>query len=91
MTTPGSDRLDGKPQWTWRPTTLYRKVTDSLQRATKRTGGPKPGDPWDSTSTLDEVTCLAEDLSVVYVAPDGKEYTLSDMVIELFKSAKGFK
>ncbi|QDH91711.1 hypothetical protein SEA_PHRAPPUCCINO_33 [Mycobacterium phage Phrappuccino] len=69
-----------------RPVQLYRKVTDSGQRTTARTGGPKPGQPWNTPSALDELTVLAEDLSVVYVDPSGKEWTLSDMVIELFKA-----
>jgi hypothetical protein len=97
MTTPGADRLDGVPEggaapWPWRPTALYRHVKGSLDRAVKRTAGPLPaGTEWDSTSTLDEITCLAELLTVVYDAPDGNSYTLADMVIENFKAAKGFK
>lgn len=93
MTTPGSDRLDGNPggnAWPWRPTILYRTITGLFQRATARTAGPAPGTNWPSTSTLDEVTCLAEDLSVELTGPDGKKYTLSDMVVFNFCKAKGW-
>lgn len=93
MSTPGSDRLDGSSgggAWPFRPTELYRVVTGLFQRATKRTAGPPPGTPWDSPSTLDEVTCLAEDQSVVLKGPDGVEYSLSDMIIYNFAKAKGW-
>lgn len=93
MSTPGSDRLDGGAggrAWPFRPTELYRRVTGLFQRATKRTAGPPPGQAWDSASTLDEVTCLSEDQSVVLAAPDGKEYSLSDMIIYTFAKAKGW-
>ncbi|WP_099024948.1 hypothetical protein [Mycolicibacterium palauense] len=90
---PGADKLDGRREdgqvLPFRPVELYRRVTDSQQRATARTAGPTPGEVWNTPSTLDEVTVLAEDQSVMYVDPDGGEWTLSDMVIELFKALKG--
>lgn len=94
MADPGVDALDGRTNNSvlpWRPVELYRKVKDSRQRATVRKAGPTPGAPWATPSTLDEITCLAEDLSVVYVAPDGSEWTVSDMLIEVFKAVKGLK
>lgn len=74
----------------WRPVVLNRRVTDSRQRATARTAGPKPGDEWSTTSTLDECTVAAED-QVVYVDPNGLDWTPNDMLIEVFKALKGFK
>lgn len=78
----------------WRPVKLYRQVTDSRDRAVARTsgtfgaaglGGPPAGHVWDTPSTMDQVTVLSEDLTVVYLDPAGKDWTLADMVIELFK------
>lgn len=71
-----------------RPVTLYRRVMDSRQRATARTAGPRPGTPWSTPSILDEITALAEDQSVVYVDEQGVDWTLSDMVIEIFKKVR---
>lgn len=72
----------------WRPVRLYRHVTDSQDRAVARTNGAA-AEEWNTPSTLDEVTVLAEDLTVVYVDPAGQKWTLADMVIELFKAHKG--
>jgi hypothetical protein len=89
--TPGADLLNGgeagKPSWPFRRTTLFRKVTGPFQRANSRPvgAGPDSGQPWPTASNLDEVTCLAEDLSQVYVDAKGTEHTIGDMVIELYQ------
>lgn len=86
-------KLDGRNPDTGRvephrPVTLYRRVTDSRQRPTARTAGPRPATPWSTPSTLDQVTVLAEDQSVVYVDEQGRDWTLADMVIEIFKKIR---
>lgn len=84
----------------WRPVQLYRPVKDSRDRNAARNsgalgaqglGGPPAGTEWDSPSTLDEITALAEDITKVYVDPTGKDWTLHDMVIELFKAHQAGK
>lgn len=88
--TPGADQLNGRigggAPWPWRPVTLFRKVTGPFQRAHSRGvgAGPDSGTPWNTPSTIDQITCLSEDLSQVYVDPAGKEHTLGDMIIELY-------
>jgi hypothetical protein len=67
----------------WRPVELYRRVTDSQQGPTARDNA---GAPWKTPSVLDETTVLAEVLTVVYRDEDGQEWTLADMIIELFKA-----
>ena len=84
----GRNADTGQPE-PHRPVELYRRVTDSRQRPVPRTGGPRPGKPWLTPSTLDQVTCLAEDQSIVYVDPDGVEWSLADMIIEIFKAVRG--
>ena len=84
----GPDSQNGQVP-AWRPVTLYRHVNDSQDRNIARTNSPA-GEEWNTPSTLDEVTVLAEDLSVVYVDPSKTEWTISDMIIELFKAHKGF-
>lgn len=83
----------------WRPVWLYNTVTDSQNRTVARNagtlgaagqGGPLAGTKWDTPSTLDEVTVLAELLTVQYQDPNGKVWTVPDMIIELFKAHKGF-
>ena len=78
----------------WRPVEHYRRVQDSRDRKVARNrgplgaagqGGPPAGTSWDTPSTLDDVTVLAELLTVSYVDADGTDWTLADMVIELFK------
>jgi hypothetical protein len=78
----------------WRPVKLYRPVKDSRDRSAARNsgslgaaglGGPPAGTMWDTPSTLDQVTVLSEDATKVYVDPQGKDWTLHDMVLELFK------
>lgn len=78
----------------WRPVKLYRAVSDSRDRAVARNGGtlgaagmggPPAGREWDTPSTLDQVTVLSELLAVSYVDAAGKDWTMSDMIIELFK------
>ena len=88
--TPGADQLNGRigggAPWPWRPVTLFRKVTGPFQRARGRAvgAGPDSGQPWGTPSTIDQITCLSEDLSQVYVDPKGKEHTLADMIIEMY-------
>lgn len=85
--TPGADLLNGgqggQPSWPFRRVTLFRKVTGAFQRAATRPvgAGPDSGQPWATASALDELTCLSEDLSQVYVDSKGKEHTLADMII----------
>lgn len=77
----------------WRPVELYRRITRSRDRDARRgrgtlgatKGGPKPGTPWRTTSTLDQITVLAEDATKMYVDAEGNDWTLHDMVVELFK------
>lgn len=77
----------------WRPVKLYRRVKALRDRAVARNagslgaaglGGPPAGQEWDTPSTLDQVTVLAEDLSKVYVDAEGNDWTLHDMVTALF-------
>lgn len=89
--TPGADLLNGRPTggqpWPFRPLTLFRKVTGPFQRANSRAvgAGPDSGQPWPTSSTVDAVTCLSEDLSQVYTDSKGREHTIGDMVIELYQ------
>jgi hypothetical protein len=78
----------------WRPVEHYRSVHDSRDRKVARNrgtlgaagqGGPPAGTSWDTPSTLDASTVLAEILTVKYVDADGSDWTVTDMVIELFK------
>jgi hypothetical protein len=76
----------------WRPVKHYRQVKDSRDRNVARTsgtlgpqGGPAAGAVWDSPSMIDGVTVLGENLNIVYIDPAGKDWTLPDMIIELFK------
>jgi hypothetical protein len=78
----------------FRPVKHYRQVKDSRDRNVARNsgtlgaagyGGPAAGTVWDTPSTLDGVTVLGENLNVSYVDPNGLDWTVSDMVIELFK------
>lgn len=78
----------------WRPVELYRRVTASRDRKAARNrgplgqaglGGPPAGQSWDTPSHLDQETVLAEELSKVFVDSAGKDWTLHDMVVELFK------
>jgi hypothetical protein len=80
--------FDGENVPAWRPVTLYRTVVDSQDRNVPRTNSPA-AQPWNSPSTLDQATVLAEALTVVYQDPQGGRWTLSDMVIELFKAHLG--
>ena len=80
--------FDGENVPVWRPVTLYRTVTDSQDRNVPRTNLPA-AQPWDTPSTLDQATVLAEDLTIVYQDPQGGRWTLSDMIIELFKAHLG--
>ena len=54
--------FDGENVPVWRPVTLYRTVTDSQDRNVPRTNLPA-AQPWDTPSTLDQATVLAEDLT----------------------------
>jgi hypothetical protein len=78
----------------WRPVEHYRRVKDSRDRKVARNrgtlgaaglGGPPAGTSWDTPSTMDECTVLAEILTVSYVDADGTDWTMADMMIELFK------
>lgn len=78
----------------WRPVELGRRVTDSRDRKVARkrgslgpqNGGPDPaGGSWDTPSTLDQHTWLTEDITKNYVDANGTDWTLHDMVVELFK------
>jgi hypothetical protein len=80
--------FDGENVPVWRPVTLYRTVTDSQDRNVPRTNLPA-AQPWNTPSTLDQATVLAEDLTIVYQDPTGGQWTLSDMIIELFKAHLG--
>lgn len=100
VSTPNGTVIQDGQVLPWRPVKLYRPVTGAGDRGVARNsgplglagqGGPAAGTTWDSPSTLDEITVLAEILTVQYVDPTGKEWTVSDMVIELFKWLKGFK
>lgn len=87
--TPGADQLNGQTggkAWPWRPVVLFRKVTGPFMRAHGRPpgAGPDSGQPWATPSVIDQITCLSEDLSQVYVDPAGKEHTMGDMILELF-------
>lgn len=83
----------------WRPVQLYRPVTDSRDRKVARNsgslgtalGGPAAGKLWDTPSTLDQNTVLSEDLTKVYVDHAGVDWTLHDMVVELFKAHQAGK
>lgn len=84
----------------WRPVELYRKVKAAGDRLVARNrgslgaagkGGPQAGVPWDTPSTLDQITALAEILTVVYTDPAGKDHTLSDMIIELYQDLQARK
>lgn len=77
----------------WRPVELGRRVTASRDRKVARlrgtlgpgNGGPDPsGKSWDTPSNLDQQTWLTEDITKNYVDADGKDWTLHDMVTELF-------
>jgi hypothetical protein len=81
-------RLDGRNADTsgilpWRPTVLYREYSPGDPKGI-RTGGPTPGQPWSTPSALDELTVLAEILTVTH---NGK--TLADMIIELHTKLVG--
>ena len=61
-------------------------MRDSRDRAVARNrgtlgaaglGGPPAGTSWDTPSTLDECTVLAEILTVSYVDSDGTDWTLA--------------
>ena len=80
--------FDGENVPVWRPITLYRNVTESQDRNVPRTNLPA-AQPWNTPSTLDQVTVLAEDLTIVYQDPQGGRWTISDMIIELFKAHLG--
>ena len=80
--------FDGENVPVWRPVTLYRTVTDSQDRNVPRTNLPA-AQPWNTPSTLDQATVLAEDLTIVYQDPQGGRWTVSDMIIELFKAHLG--
>ena len=62
--------FDGENVPVWRPVTLYRTVTDSQDRNVPRTNLPA-AQPWNTPSTLDQATVLAEDLTIVYRDPQG--------------------
>ncbi len=80
--------FDGEQVPPWRPVTLYRTVTDSQDRSVPRTNSPA-AKPWNSPSTIDQATVLAEDLTIVYQDPQGGLWTVPDMIIELFKAHLG--
>ena len=80
--------FDGENVPVWRPVTLYRTVTDSQDRNVPRTNSPA-AQPWNTPSTLDQATVLAEALTIVYQDPQGGRWTVSDMIIELFKAHLG--
>lgn len=78
----------------WRPVKLYRPVTGSRDRSAARNsgslgaagmGGPRAGAVWDTPAMEDTSTVLGEELTKVYVDASGKDWTLHDMVLELFK------
>jgi len=89
-TGPGTPAVvfDGEAVPPWRPVTLNRTVTDSQDRNIPRTNSPA-AQPWNTPSTIDQVTVLAETLTVVYKDPNEQLWTLSDMIIELFKAHLG--
>jgi hypothetical protein len=78
----------------WRPVWLYRQVTDPQDYAAARNsgsfgqaglGGPKAVvDLWDSPSTLDQVTALAETWTHVYKDPAGGLWTAWAMICKMF-------
>ena len=78
----------------WRPVELGRRVTDSRDRKVARkrgalgpiNGGADPAtQTWDTPSTLDQMTWFTEDATKNYVDATGKDWTLHDMIVELFK------
>lgn len=80
-------KLDGRNADTnqpepWRIVQLYRRVTGTGQRTKAR---PESGKQWTTSSILDEITVLSEDLTVVYVDGDGKEWTVGDMIVAIFQ------
>lgn len=74
----------------WRPVTLYRNVTDSHDVNVPRKSSAV-GAPWNTPSTLDEITVLAEIFTVIYTDPNGVKWTGMDILIEILKALKGFK
>lgn len=78
----------------WRPVWLYKEVTDpqdySVARNSGSLGAAGQGGPtavttmWDSPSTLDQVTCMSEDITKVYKDPTGGLWTLRAMVCKMF-------
>jgi hypothetical protein len=79
----------GYPTLPYRLTKLYNERTDEVgpeHTPVRKEGGDQgPGKPWNTPSTLDEVTVLAEILTQVYVDPSGKKHTAFDMLVGLYK------
>jgi hypothetical protein len=93
------DRIDGRnsdapgrPTLPWRLTKLYRRVTGvqgPAKTPVRKEGGSTnniPGTEWNTPSTLDEVTVLAEVFTQVYVDASGKEYTGFDLLVALHQA-----
>ena len=94
------DKLDGRtsdkpgrPTLPWRLTKLYKRV-DGVQGPAKTPvrkeggsdGANTPGQPWNTPSSLDEITAMAEILTQVYVDSTGKEYTAFDLLVSLHQA-----
>lgn len=78
----------------YRPVKHYRPVTDSRDRNVARNsgtlgaagyGGPPAGQVWDTPSMCDHSTVSGEIWDVSYIDAAGKDWTGSDILIELFK------
>lgn len=72
----------------WRPVNSHRTVAESQDRNVPRINS-QAAQPWNTPSTLDQAGVLAEDLTIVYQDPWGKQWTMSDILIELIKAHLG--
>lgn len=93
------DKLDGRnsdapgrPTLPWRLTKLYKRVKGwqgPLATPVRKNGGSTndtPGTEWNTPSSSDELTVLAEILTQVYVDATGKEHTAFDLLVELHQA-----